>query len=137
MPYISGYLVRIQLTLVSCPEQDWQQRYQGQVSADGGPQICGAPNGAFQGEALLQIAFSSELHANIRTSSNSFIQVCEKEMKVKAFSKEGLQAPQKDNPQERAKSEMRDKLNGQVEQLETQVSIRVTSGPSNTQCSLL
>ena len=51
----------------------------------------------------------------------SEMQVCEKEMKIKAFSKEGLQAPQKDNPQERAKTEMRDKINGQVEQLETQV----------------
>lgn len=49
------------------------------------------------------------------------LQVCEKEMKVKAFSKEGLQAPQKDNPQERAKTEMRDKVNQHVEQLETQV----------------
>lgn len=47
--------------------------------------------------------------------------VCEKEMKIKAFSKEGLQAPQKDNPQERAKTEMRDNVNKQVEQLETQV----------------
>lgn len=47
-------------------------------------------------------------------------QVCEKEMKIKAFSKEGLQAPQKDNPQERAKTEMRDNVNKQVEQLETQ-----------------
>lgn len=43
-------------------------------------------------------------------------------MKVKAFSKEGLQAPQKDNPQERAKTEMRDKVNQHVEQLETQVA---------------
>ena len=51
------------------------------------------------------------------------LQVCEKEMKVKAFSKEGLQAPQKDNPQERAKTEMRDKVNQHVEQLETQVAI--------------
>ena len=51
------------------------------------------------------------------------MQVCEKEMKVKAFSKEGLQAPQKDNPQERAKTEMRDKVNQHVEQLETQVAI--------------
>lgn len=42
-------------------------------------------------------------------------------MKVKAFSKEGLQAPQKDNPQERAKTEMRDKVNQHVEHLETQV----------------
>lgn len=49
------------------------------------------------------------------------MQVCEKEMKVKAFSKEGLQAPQKDNPQERAKTEMRDKVNQHVEHLETQV----------------
>ncbi|KAL0027322.1 hypothetical protein WJX79_000170 [Trebouxia sp. C0005] len=47
--------------------------------------------------------------------------VCEKEMKIKAFSKEGLQAPQKDNPQERAKTEIRDNINKQVEQLETQV----------------
>ena len=49
------------------------------------------------------------------------MQVCEKEMKIKAFSKEGLQAPQKDNPQERAKTEMRDNINKHVEQLETQV----------------
>ena len=53
--------------------------------------------------------------------SNCDMQVCEKEMKIKAFSKEGLQAPQKDNPQERAKTEMRDNINKQVEQLETQV----------------
>lgn len=53
----------------------------------------------------------------------SCVQVCEKEMKVKAFSKEGLQAPQKDNPQERAKTEMRDKVNQHVEQLETQVAM--------------
>lgn len=45
-------------------------------------------------------------------------------MKIKAFSKEGLQAPQKDNPQERAKTEMRDNINKQVEQLETQVGRR-------------
>ncbi len=51
------------------------------------------------------------------------MQVCEKEMKIKAFSKEGLQAPQKDNPQERAKTEMRDNINKQVEQLETQVQL--------------
>lgn len=51
------------------------------------------------------------------------VQVCEKEMKVKAFSKEGLQAPQKDNPQERAKTEMRDKVNQHVEHLETQVQV--------------
>ena len=49
------------------------------------------------------------------------LQVCEKEMKIKAFSKEGLQAPHKDNPQERAKAEMRDSVNKHVEQLETQV----------------
>ena len=48
-------------------------------------------------------------------------------MKIKAFSKEGLQAPQKDNPQERAKTEMRDKINGHVEQLETQVGISHTA----------
>lgn len=43
-------------------------------------------------------------------------------MKIKAFSKEGLQAPHKDNPQERAKAEMRDSVNKHVEQLETQVT---------------
>ena len=111
----------VELSLVVCPEQDWQQRHQGQVPTDGGAQICGAPNGAFQGEALCKLHLLLSL--NIRAPSNSYVQVCEKEMKVKAFSKEGLQAPQKDNPQERAKSEMRDKLNGQVEQLETQVSV--------------
>ena len=52
------------------------------------------------------------------------MQVCEKEMKIKAFSKEGLQAPQKDNPQERAKTEIRDNINKQVEQLETQVQLQ-------------
>ena len=51
------------------------------------------------------------------------LQVCEKEMKIKAFSKEGLQAPHKDNPQERAKAEMRDSVNKHVEQLETQVPL--------------
>lgn len=44
-------------------------------------------------------------------------------MKIKAFSKEGLQAPHKDNPQERAKAEMRDSVNKHVEQLETQVPL--------------
>jgi len=59
--------------------------------------------------------------SDMRNQSTCNMQVCEKEMKIKAFSKEGLQAPQKDNPQERAKTEMRDNINKQVEQLETQV----------------
>ena len=55
-------------------------------------------------------------------------------MKIKAFSKEGLQAPQKDNPQERAKTEMRDKINSQVEGLETQVCMSPAIPPVS--CSL-
>jgi CCR4-NOT transcriptional regulation complex NOT5 subunit len=68
---------------------------------------------------------AKQIHlSDMRDPSISNMQVCEKEMKIKAFSKEGLQAPQKDNPQERAKTEMRDNINKQVEQLETQVRMQ-------------
>lgn len=60
-------------------------------------------------------------------------------MKIKAFSKEGLQAPHKDNPQERAKAEMRDSVNKHVEQLETQVQTKQVSSwqTISTRCRLL
>ncbi|XP_019453075.1 PREDICTED: CCR4-NOT transcription complex subunit 3-like isoform X2 [Lupinus angustifolius] len=47
--------------------------------------------------------------------------VCEKEMKTKAFSKEGLGQQPKTDPKEKAKSETRDWLNNVVGELESQI----------------
>ena len=48
--------------------------------------------------------------------------VCEKEMKTKAFSKEGLGQSAKLDPRERARSEIRDWLNATVDTLNLQAS---------------
>ncbi|KAK7267079.1 hypothetical protein RIF29_19743 [Crotalaria pallida] len=47
--------------------------------------------------------------------------ICEKEMKTKAFSKEGLGQQPKTDPKEKAKSETRDWLNNVVGELESQI----------------
>jgi len=78
----------------------------------------------FATNSLLTICLKPIPPSEMRNPSICNMQVCEKEMKIKAFSKEGLQAPQKDNPQERAKTEIRDNINKQVEQLETQVQLQ-------------
>ncbi|KAK4762204.1 hypothetical protein SAY87_030088 [Trapa incisa] len=49
--------------------------------------------------------------------------ICEKEMKTKAFSKEGLGQQPKTDPKEKAKSETRDWINNVVGELETQIDI--------------
>lgn len=48
--------------------------------------------------------------------------VCEKEMKTKAFSKEGLGQAAKLDPKEKAKNEMRDWINDTVDKLTTEAS---------------
>lgn len=129
-------------------KQDWKQRHQGQVSAHGSSEVSGAADGTLQSKfqahlvaracsdsvqgniavfatkSLLTICLKQIHLSDMRNPSICNMQVCEKEMKIKAFSKEGLQAPQKDNPQERAKTEIRDNINKQVEQLETQVQLQ-------------
>lgn len=47
--------------------------------------------------------------------------VCEKEMKVKAFSKEGLGQATKLDPKEKAKNEMREWINETVDRLMAEV----------------
>ncbi len=47
--------------------------------------------------------------------------VCEKEMKTKAFSKEGLGQSAKQDPRERARAEIREWLNSTVDTLNLQV----------------
>lgn len=47
--------------------------------------------------------------------------VCEKEMKVKAFSKEGLGQATKLDPKEKAKNEMREWINETVDKLTAEV----------------
>ncbi|PWA92474.1 CCR4-NOT transcription complex subunit 3 [Artemisia annua] len=47
--------------------------------------------------------------------------ICEKEMKTKAFSKEGLEQQPKTDPKEKAKSKTRDWLNNTVSELESQI----------------
>ena len=47
--------------------------------------------------------------------------VCEKEMKTKAFSKEGLGQAAKLDPKERARNEMRDWINDTVDRLTAEV----------------
>jgi CCR4-NOT transcription complex subunit 3 len=49
------------------------------------------------------------------------VQICEKEMKTKAFSKEGLGQSAKQDPRERARAEIRDWLNTTVDTLNLQV----------------
>ena len=57
--------------------------------------------------------------------------VCEKEMKTKAFSKEGLGQATKLDPREKARNEMRDWINETVDKLTAEV--RNTAGcPYNT-----
>lgn len=48
-------------------------------------------------------------------------QICEKEMKTKAFSKEGLGQSVKQDPRERARAEIRDWLSTTVDTLNLQV----------------
>lgn len=50
--------------------------------------------------------------------------LCEKEMKTKAFSKEGLGAAARLDPREQARAEMRDWLNATVDNLNQQVALR-------------
>ncbi len=49
--------------------------------------------------------------------------LCEKEMKTKAFSKEGLGQSAKQDPRERARSEIRDWMNTTVDTLNLQAGI--------------
>ncbi|KAK4272302.1 hypothetical protein QN277_020877 [Acacia crassicarpa] len=49
--------------------------------------------------------------------------ICEKETKIKAFSKEGLGQQPKTDPKEKAKSETRDWLNNVVGELESQIDV--------------
>lgn len=51
--------------------------------------------------------------------------LCEKEMKTKAFSKEGLGQSAKQDPRERARSEIRDWMNTTVDTLNLQASIHL------------
>ena len=57
--------------------------------------------------------------------------VCEKEMKVKAFSKMGLGQATKLDPKEKAKNDLRDWINETVDKLTAEVI------PSLTECVLL
>jgi Not1 N-terminal domain, CCR4-Not complex component len=58
------------------------------------------------------------------------VQICEKEMKTKAFSKEGLGQSAKQDPRERARSEIRDWLNTTVDTLNLQVPCSCTASVS-------
>lgn len=52
--------------------------------------------------------------------------LCEKEMKTKAFSKEGLGQSAKLDPREQARAEIRDWLNSTVDNLNQQVCVWLT-----------
>jgi CCR4-NOT transcriptional regulation complex NOT5 subunit len=56
--------------------------------------------------------------------------VCEKEMKTKAFSKEGLGQAAKLDPKEKAKNEMRDWINETVDKLTTEASQHLSAPPA-------
>ena len=47
--------------------------------------------------------------------------VCEKETKTKAFSKQGLAAAEKDDPEEQAREEAREWINQSIEELQVLV----------------